>query len=170
MFVFELLTKNRRKKIEEWRKDGEAWIKKRNELSGYSVYTFENYEAHFPMPVTNYKKISAVVLPILAVIAVVVCLIGYVVTLPPKKVDPKNPNGCAVLVAKGDKVGVLGGDFDGSKGTVIDQRSDCSVHLTLDVSTYTFEKCEKVNKEYCNSTKENGAILKVNKSADIVKL
>jgi hypothetical protein len=170
MFLLELYLKGRQAKLRAWRKRGEEWVSKRNSGAGYSVYHFEDYERAFPSPVFPFKKVATFVLPGIGAVAVLSLIVWGIITAPPKKVDPNNPNDCTTVVKKGDKIGIIAGDFNGSKGTVIDQRKDCSVNLTLDMSTYTLDMCKKIGKGYCDSAKENGAILSIGKSSDIVKL
>lgn len=170
MFVFELYIKSRQAKERAWRKRGEEWVKEKNSTSNYSYYSFDDYERKFPCPVIRWGKVAAVVLPILGITAVVALGILAIVTAPPKKVDPNNPNDCATVVKKDDKVAIVGGDFEGSKGTVISQDKECVVNLTLTESLWGMEKCKKVNRTYCKEARENGQILKVENSEDILKL
>ena len=158
IFVFENLRKSRQKRIKDWERTGQEWLDKKNEGRSYSVYSFRDYERKYPKPIT-LAKVAGTVLPILGGIGVVALLVTYVVTLPPKKVDPNNPNDCSVVVKKDDKVAIRGGRFDGSEGVVVSQNNDCEVSVKLTKSLWTMKRC-----------KENDEILRVEKSSDITKL
>lgn len=170
MFLLELYLKSRQAKLRAWRRRGEEWVREKNNASNYSHYDFDDYAKKFPCPVIQWGKVLAVVLPILGIGTVAALGILAIVTAPPKKVDPNNPNDCTTVVKKDDKVGVTGTDFKGSKGTVLVQREDCSVIMNLEESTYTMEICERIDKNYCTNAQAKGTILRVEKSSDVVKL
>lgn len=170
IFVLELLLKKRQKKVRDWEKTGKEWVKNHNGSASYAIYSFNDYEQRFPKPL-DIKKTIAIVLPMLVAAAILVSFIAYIVTRPPKPVDPNNPHDCSVAVKKGDKVAVSGGDFDGSEGTVVEQRDDCDTNIRLTKSTYSFDICRKSHSEgVCANTKENGTILKVGQSDQLIKL
>jgi hypothetical protein len=170
MFLIELYLKKRKAKLRAWERAGKEWVEERNKASSYNAYSFEDYAKRYPAPVFPWKKVLSIVFTSLACIAIVTFVVWRIASIPPKKIDPNNPNDCSTVVKKGDKVGVTGGDFEGSKGVVIEQRKDCSVNLTLTESTWTYDQCHKKSSGYCSESKEKDEILTVDHSQDIVKL
>lgn len=164
IFVLESYLKNRRAKVEAWEKSRAEWAN-----SGSYRYS-RDYESVVPYPIIRWGRIASMSIPFLIGGIVITTLGIAIATAPPKKVDPNNPHDCSVVVHKGDKVGVTGTKFEGSNGVVIDQRSDCSVNLTLTHSTWGVGRCKQVDGDYCDKPKEDGEILTVENSKDIVKL
>ena len=168
IFVLESYKKNRRAKIE-------AWEKARDEYLGNNrYYSRGDYAARYPRPGISWGRLVAV-LPFLLVPLMVGGVLTALIKSAPTgaEVDKSasNPHGCHVIVNKGDKVAVQGGDFDGSEGIIVDENDSCYVHLTLTKSTYTREYCLKNSSPgYCDKTKENGSILTVDNSKNIIKL
>lgn len=168
IFLLELYVKNRAKKIKQWENDKQKWMNDKEDIYGYR--TARMWERQNPYPVINFGKVFASFIPIVGVGFVAAFFITLVVNHEPAPIDPKNPNNCKVVVKKGDKVAVHEGDFTGSKGNVISQNSDCDVTLELTDSTWSVKICKDVDKTYCDTARDNGAILRVNGSNTITKL
>jgi len=170
MFLLELYLKNREAKIKRWHDYGIQWLKEKNGTSSYSYYDMGDYEKKFPYPAIRWKKVASVVLPILGALTITSLLVVYIATRPPKPIDPNNPNDCSTVVKKGDKVAVSGGNFDGSEGDIIEQKKDCSVNLRLTKSTFSTKRCKDLDYNDCGGAKDDGTILNVDRSSNIIKL
>ena len=173
MFLFEQYLKKRRRKIQAWKREGEEWVNEKNSKSGYSMYSLADYARANPSPYGETKDILTVVWCVFVGIVVstgLTFVFWNLFTAPPKKVDPNNPNGCDVLVKKGDLVAVTAGPFEGSEGTIINQLKNCSVNLRLTKSTMSDKRCEELDYSDCGFAKDNGTILNVDTEKNIIKL
>tara|TARA_B100001245_G_C22890259_1_gene428679 strand:- start:438 stop:953 length:516 start_codon:yes stop_codon:yes gene_type:complete len=171
MFLLERPLRKRREKINNWNKQADAWAAEMNEKYG-GEYDRDTYERRSgTRPYRPIGEVFTVVFVPAGIIAVVSLVIVYILTRPPKPVDPDNPNDCKTVVKKGDDVGIIAGDFNGSKGTVIQQEDGgCAITLTLTESTYTMKRCKEIDYGYCTDVREDGEILKIDNSSDVVKL
>lgn len=168
MFAIESYFKNRKAKIDAWKAAGKVWLKQGD---GYYRRVLEDYEIEHPYPVIMWSRVAARLAPVaLGLSAIGLVVLMFALAPEPKK-DANNPNGCDVVVKKGDKVAVQSGSFDGSEGTVIQQSKGCDVDLRLTKSTYTFATCRaQTATGYCDKTKEIDTVLNVDRNGKIIKL
>jgi len=170
LFILEPVLEKRRAKIDEWNAKADAWVEEMNGRYGDS-YNRNKYASRFGgRPYVSFKTICAVVLPILGGLAVSSLTVLAIVTEPPKKIDPNNPHSCTTVVKKGDKIGIVSDSFDGSKATVLDQKDDCSVDLTLDHSAYTPDNCKDKDWRNCDISKKDGEVMNLSGDTKIIKL
>jgi hypothetical protein len=168
IFVLESFRKNREAKVAAWEKARDEWV------SASSYRSRSDYGIRNPRPGIPWEIVARLG-AIAAMGAVIIALLTTIIRNAPTGMEvdksPSNPKGCHVVVNKGDKVAVQGGDLDGSEGTVIQQTDNCSVDLRLTKSTYTRDYCLKNSSPgYCDKTKENDTILNVENSKQIIKL
>lgn len=170
MFIIQRYLQRREELIHDWETAGRAWVKEKNDDEyRYHRYSLSDYASNHPYPVVRLRPILATVFPILIVITVVSSVVLYTVTRPPKPVDPNNPNDCSNLVKKGDNVIVTEGDFRDSTGTILEQKKDCSVNITLTKSTYTHKEAQDQGYQG-RDAREVGETLNVDRQENFTKL
>lgn len=172
IFVLDSYLKRYKAELREWENNARDWAARKN-AGGYSYhyYSYKEYPVRRPgIPVIKWAIVLPIVLMPLFVVGMVTLLSAGAPTGAEVDKTAQNPNGCHVVVQKGDKVAIKDGDFAGSKGDVISQDNDCHVNLTLTDSTWSMDRCKKVDRTYCQEAKDNGNILTVNSSKDIIKL
>lgn len=172
IFVIESFLKRRRTELKEWENEAREWAAKKNSNQySYASYSYKDYPVRRPgLPIVKWAMVLPIVLMPLLVFGMVALITAGAPTGAEVDKTASNPNGCTTVVQKGDKIALKDGDFAGSKGEVISQDNNCNVNLTLTDSTWSMDRCKKVDRTYCQEAKDNGNILTVNNSKDIIKL
>lgn len=166
IFIFELYLRNRRAKVKAWEKSRRDWVN-----SGDYRYT-SDYERSHPYPVFKWKPfLINVTLPVVVGLIFAGCMVLAFKGADDSGTTKSTSKNCTTTVKKDEAVGVSYGSFQGSKGTVVRQNSNCSVDINLTDSTDSFDTCRKSNSDSsCEGTQENGSILHIDSSDNVIPL